>query len=102
MVRLLINIIIYKKQEKEDGPVYKFYQAIRDYGDDFMDIITRLQDITLFAPSNAAWDEEGVKHILQDKKRFKDILNLHYVREKLPLDKIKQKSLNQVIKFFSL
>ncbi|XP_053594627.1 fasciclin-1 isoform X2 [Microplitis demolitor] len=82
--------------EKEDGPVYKFYQAIRDYGDDFMDIITRLQDITLFAPSNAAWDEEGVKHILQDKKRFKDILNLHYVREKLPLDKIKQKSLNQV------
>ncbi|XP_008560622.1 fasciclin-1 isoform X1 [Microplitis demolitor] len=82
--------------EKEDGPVYKFYQAIRDYGDDFMDIITRLQDITLFAPSNAAWDEEGVKHILQDKKRFKDILNLHYVREKLPLDKIKQKSLNQM------
>ncbi|XP_057339472.1 fasciclin-1 isoform X2 [Microplitis mediator] len=82
--------------DKEDGPVYKFYQAIRDYGDDFMDIITRLQDITLFAPSNAAWDEEGVKHILQDKKRFKDILNLHYVREKLPLDKIKQKSLNQV------
>ncbi|XP_057339478.1 fasciclin-1 isoform X3 [Microplitis mediator] len=82
--------------DKEDGPVYKFYQAIRDYGDDFMDIITRLQDITLFAPSNAAWDEEGVKHILQDKKRFKDILNLHYVREKLPLDKIKQKSLNQM------
>ncbi|XP_074115008.1 fasciclin 1 Fas1 domain-containing isoform X1 [Cotesia typhae] len=82
--------------DKEDGPVYKFYQAIRDYGDDFMDIITRLQDITLFAPSNAAWDEEGVKHILQDKKRFKEILNLHYVREKLPLDKIKQKSLNQM------
>ncbi|CAD6233870.1 GSCOCG00007364001-RA-CDS [Cotesia congregata] len=86
----------FKVMDKEDGPVYKFYQAIRDYGDDFMDIITRLQDITLFAPSNAAWDEEGVKHILQDKKRFKEILNLHYVREKLPLDKIKQKSLNQM------
>lgn len=61
-----------------------------------MDRITKLQDITLFAPSNAAWEEEGVKHILQDKKRFREILNLHYVREKLPLDKIKQKSINQV------
>ncbi|XP_044002634.1 fasciclin-1 isoform X3 [Aphidius gifuensis] len=83
--------------EKEDGPVYKFYQAIADYGDNFMDTITRLQDITLFAPSNAAWEEEGVKHILQDRKRFKEILNLHYVKEKLPLDKIRQKSVNQMV-----
>ncbi|KAK0161204.1 hypothetical protein PV327_009699 [Microctonus hyperodae] len=82
--------------DKEDGPVYKFYQMIRDYGGNFMESITRQQDITLFAPSNAAWNEEGVRHILQDKERFKEILNLHFVRERLPLDKIKQKSVNQV------
>lgn len=61
-----------------------------------METITRLQDITLFVPSNAAWEDESVKRIVQDKHRFKEILDLHYVREKLPLDKIKQKSINQV------
>lgn len=70
---------------------------IRDYGGNFMETIMRQQDITLFAPSNAAWNEEGVRHILQDKERFKEILNLHFVRERLPLEKIKHKSVSQVI-----
>ncbi|KAK0079745.1 hypothetical protein PV325_000871 [Microctonus aethiopoides] len=83
------------RADKEDGPVYKFYQMIRDYGGNFMETIMRQQDITLFAPSNAAWNEEGVRHILQDKERFKEILNLHFVRERLPLDKIKHKSVSQ-------
>ncbi|XP_034949824.1 fasciclin-1 isoform X2 [Chelonus insularis] len=81
-------------KDDKKGPVYKFYQAMRDYGDDFIDVITRHKDITVFAPSNAAWDEEGVKHIVQDKKRFREILNLHYVQERLPLDSIKQKSIS--------
>ena len=57
---------------------------------------TRYPNITLFAPRNAAWDEPGVKMILQDKKRMKDLLNLHYVREYLPLDVIEKKTLRQV------
>ncbi|XP_015115106.1 fasciclin-1 isoform X3 [Diachasma alloeum] len=84
--------------EKEDGPVYKFYQNIRDYGGDFMEEITRVQDITLFAPSNAAWDQLGVQGILQDKKRFRQILRLHYVKEKLPLEKIKEKSISSLLR----
>lgn len=61
-----------------------------------MQTLTNLQGITLFAPSNAAWEEEEVRHILQDKKKMREILNLHYVKQKLPLDEIKQKSVNQV------
>lgn len=83
-------------KEKEDGPVYKFYQTIRDFGEEIMSTISHLRDVTLFAPSNAALEEPGVQKILQDKQRVKEILNLHYVKERLPLDKIKNKSVSQV------
>nr|KAF7397089.1 hypothetical protein H0235_016626 [Vespula pensylvanica] len=82
--------------EKEDGPVYKFYETIRDFGDDIMTTINRLHDVTLFAPSNAALEEPGVQHILQDKRRVKEILNLHYVKQRLPLEKIQNKSISQI------
>ncbi|XP_076173482.1 fasciclin 1 Fas1 domain-containing isoform X3 [Ptiloglossa arizonensis] len=82
-------------EEKEDGPVYKFYETIRDFGEEIMSTISHLRDVTLFAPSNAALEEPGVQQILQDKERVKDILNLHYVKERLPLDKIKNKSVSQ-------
>lgn len=83
-------------KEKEDGPVYKFYETIRDFGDDIMSTITHLHDVTLFAPSNEALNEPNVKQMLQDKNRMKEILKLHYVKERLTLDKIKDKSVSQV------
>lgn len=86
----------FKGIEKEDGPVYKFYETIRDFGDEIMSTISQLRDVTLFAPSNAALEEPGVQRILQDKERVKEILNLHCVKERLPLDKIKNKSVSQV------
>ena len=54
------------------------------------------QNITIFAPSNAAWDVPEVKRILQDKHRVEEILNLHLVKEPLPLNVIRQKSGRQV------
>ncbi|XP_043590213.1 fasciclin-1 isoform X3 [Bombus pyrosoma] len=81
--------------EKKDGPVYKFYETMRDFGGEIMSTISRLHDVTLFAPSNAALEEPGVQKILQNKERVKEILNLHYVKERLPLDKIKNKSVSQ-------
>ncbi|XP_078040746.1 fasciclin 1 Fas1 domain-containing isoform X2 [Augochlora pura] len=83
-------------EEKEDGPVYKFYEVIRDYGEEIMGTINQLREVTLFAPSNAALEEPGVQQILQDKERVKEILNLHYVKERLPIDRIKSKSVIQV------
>lgn len=58
--------------------------------------ISRLHDVTLFAPSNAALEEPGVRQILQDKRRVKEILNLHYVKQRLPLEKIQNKSVIQI------
>jgi hypothetical protein len=69
---------------------------MRDQGDEFMKSVSRYPNVTLFAPRNAAWEEPGVKLILQDKKRLKELLNLHYVREYLPLEVIERKTIGQV------
>lgn len=66
-----------------------------------MNSMNGLPNITLFAPSNAAWEVPEVKRILTDSKRVEDILNLHLVREPLPLELIKQKSGRLVSNFFS-
>lgn len=79
-------------KEKEDGPVYKFYNTIIKNGDNFMNSMKGQPNITLFAPSNAAWEVPEVKEVLKDSKRIGDILNLHLVREPLPMELIKQKS----------
>lgn len=61
-----------------------------------MSTISYLREVTLFAPSNEALEEPGVKQMLQDKKRIKEILKLHYVKEKLTIEHIKNKTINQV------
>lgn len=76
--------------------MYKFYETIRDFGDEIMASINHLSDVTLFAPSNDALDEPGVRQMLQDKNRMKEILKLHYVKERLTLEKIRNRSVNQV------
>jgi len=67
-----------------------------------MSTISYLREVTLFAPSNEALEEPGVKQMLQDKKRIREILKLHYVKEKLTIEHIKNKSISQVSLIFSL
>ncbi|XP_067203321.1 fasciclin-1 isoform X3 [Linepithema humile] len=91
-------------KEKEDGPVFKFYELIRDYGENIMNIMSMNANrpqygsvdhgVTLFAPNNEALEQMSVKQILQDKRRIKEILELHFVREKLSLDMIKNRSIS--------
>nr|XP_012225914.1 PREDICTED: fasciclin-1 isoform X6 [Linepithema humile] len=96
----------FKGIEKEDGPVFKFYELIRDYGENIMNIMSMNANrpqygsvdhgVTLFAPNNEALEQMSVKQILQDKRRIKEILELHFVREKLSLDMIKNRSISLV------
>jgi hypothetical protein len=51
-------------QEKEDGPLFKFYEVIMDVGGEFMQAINSMRDVTLFAPSNEAWNRPEVRNIL--------------------------------------
>lgn len=51
-------------QENEEGPLFKFYEAIVDHGGDFIDHINKLTDVTLFVPSNDAWASANTANII--------------------------------------
>jgi len=82
-------------QDREDGPLHTFYYKIRDEGGDFMHIITKKKDLTLFAPSNQAWSTANIDN-LYNREKLREILNLHLVYERLTLEKIQEENMNQV------
>ncbi|XP_049869900.1 fasciclin-1 isoform X2 [Pectinophora gossypiella] len=85
-------------KEKEDGPLCKFYEVIMDLGtnNQFLVELSTGKDLTLFAPSNEAWNEFSVQNIMRNHPRLNEILKLHLVRERLPMDLILQNNLNQI------
>ncbi|XP_052749257.1 fasciclin-1 [Galleria mellonella] len=85
-------------KEKEDGPLCKFYEVILDLGanNQFFKELTIAKDITLFAPSNEAWNEYSVQNIIRNHQKLMDILNLHLVRDRLPMDAIIHNNMNQI------
>ncbi|XP_026321964.1 fasciclin-1 isoform X8 [Hyposmocoma kahamanoa] len=85
-------------KEKEDGPLSKFYEVIMDLGPNnpFLNELMNAKDVTLFGPSNDAWNERSVQHIVRNHQKLKEILNLHLVRERLPMDLILQNNQNQI------
>ncbi|XP_039749846.1 fasciclin-1 isoform X2 [Pararge aegeria] len=84
-------------KEKEDGPLCKFYEVIMDLGEhnQFLNELIQAKDITLFAPSNEAWNEISVQNVIRNHQKLQEILNLHLVRERLPLDAIIHNNMNQ-------
>jgi uncharacterized surface protein with fasciclin (FAS1) repeats len=82
-------------QDQEDGPLFKFYNKIRDEGGDFMHEITRSGDVTLFAPSNQAWSTANIDN-LYNREKLREILNLHLVRERLTVERIRDENKEQV------
>lgn len=85
---------------KEDGPLFKFYEIMKDseYGNQFLNTLTRMGSGTLFAPSNAAWQDDNIRNILLNSDKMRDILNLHLVKDqRLSVERIKQNINQQVI-----
>lgn len=87
-------------QENEEGPLSKFNQVIQEsgtVGKEFIRMIERSEKQTLFAPSNAAWDDGNIKNLLRDPTKLRDILNMHLVvDQKLPVYKILDNNRNHV------
>ena len=61
-----------------------------------MDRLTKMRELTLFAPSNAAWKDPNLNNFIRDRKVMSEILNMHLVEEKLTLEKIIYHNKNQV------
>lgn len=70
-----------------------------DVGGELMKTVNENKDVTLFAPSNEAWNDPGVQSILQDRNKMRQILNLHLVRARLNVERIRQDSLHHVSVF---
>lgn len=83
-------------EEKEDGPLYKFYELIADYAPDFFKTMGNLQQMTLFAPSNEALSHPIVHNFIRNRDKLREILNLHLVRDSITTDKIRKNNQNQI------
>ncbi|XP_037975018.2 fasciclin-1 isoform X2 [Plutella xylostella] len=84
-------------KEKEDGPLCKLYEVVMDLGpnNQFLSELHNLKDLTLFAPSNEAWNEYSVQNVIRNHQKLQEILKLHLVRERLPMDLIIHNNMNQ-------
>ncbi|XP_055525593.1 fasciclin-1 isoform X2 [Wyeomyia smithii] len=101
-------------KEKEDGPLFKFYELIADYAPDYFKTMANLQQMTLFAPSNDALSHpivhnfisnliqnitkgyDGNDHSAGNRDKLREILNLHLVRDSITTDKIRKNNQNQI------
>ncbi|XP_037026779.1 fasciclin-1 isoform X3 [Bradysia coprophila] len=89
-------------EEKEDGPLFRFYETIMDFGGEFMQKVNGMKDVTLFAPSNEAWNDPNLKNIIRNKEKMKEILNLHIVRDRLNTERMRQTNPNVITQFPTL
>lgn len=78
----------------------KFVEAIADTGElgkEFLKTIERARDVTLFAPSNAAWSDGNLKNVIGNKERMREILFMHLVVDaRLTKDQIIKNNRKQV------
>ncbi|XP_053689218.1 fasciclin-1 [Sabethes cyaneus] len=89
-------------EEKEDGPLFKFYELIADYAPDFFKTMANLQQMTLFAPSNDALSHPIVHNFIRNRDKLREILNLHLVRDSITTDKIRKNNQNQAAQNYQI
>ncbi|XP_003736530.1 fasciclin-1 isoform X12 [Drosophila persimilis] len=80
----------------ENGALRKFYEVIMDNGGEVLDDITNLSEVTILAPSNDAWNASLIENLLRNRKKMREILNMHIIRDRLNVDKIRQKNANMI------
>ncbi|KAM8703079.1 hypothetical protein ACLKA7_005417 [Drosophila subpalustris] len=84
------------QENTENGALRKFYEVIMDAGGAVLDGINSLSEVTILAPSNEAWNISSIDNIVRDRKRMTDILNMHIIKDRLNVEKIRQKNANMI------
>ncbi|XP_052836689.1 fasciclin-1 isoform X4 [Drosophila gunungcola] len=88
-------------ENAENGALRKFYEVIMDNGGAVLDDINNLSEVTILAPSNEAWNSSNINNVLRDRNKMRQILNMHIIKDRLNVDKIRQKNANLVRIYFS-
>ncbi|XP_039231030.1 fasciclin-1 isoform X4 [Drosophila yakuba] len=83
-------------ENAENGALRKFYEVIMDNGGAVLDDINSLTEVTILAPSNEAWNSSNIDNVLRDRNRMRQILNMHIIKDRLNVDKIKEKNANLI------
>nr|XP_036217251.1 fasciclin-1 isoform X4 [Bactrocera oleae] len=81
-------------KDNENGALRKFYDVIMDNGGEVLTDISNLGEITILAPSNDAWEAKDVQNLIRNREKLRDILNMHIIKDKLNVDRIRQKNKN--------
>ncbi|KRF99717.1 uncharacterized protein Dwil_GK22538, isoform E [Drosophila willistoni] len=84
------------QEDSKNGALRKFYEAIMDNGGAVLDDINNLSEVTILAPSNEAWNATSINNILRDRKKMIEILNMHIIKDRLNVEKIRQKNANLI------
>ncbi|EDW67873.1 fasciclin-1 isoform X7 [Drosophila virilis] len=84
------------KDNGENGALRKFYEVIMDAGGAVLEGINNLSEVTILAPSNEAWNISSIDNIIRDRKKMTDILNMHIIKDRLNVEKIRQKNANMI------
>ncbi|XP_017111205.1 fasciclin-1 isoform X6 [Drosophila elegans] len=84
------------KENAENGALRKFYEVIMDNGGAVLDDINNLSEVTILAPSNEAWNSSNINNVLRDRNKMRQILNMHIIKDRLNVDKIRQKNANLI------
>lgn len=65
-------------------------------GGDFLEKLAAMPNITLFAPSNAAFNDASIQSFLTNRTYIRSLLDLHIVNRRLSVEDIVSESVNQV------
>ncbi|XP_017076492.1 fasciclin-1 isoform X5 [Drosophila eugracilis] len=84
------------QENAENGALRKFYEVIMDNGGAVLDDINSLSEVTILAPSNEAWNSSNINNVLRDRNKMRQILNMHIIKDRLNVDKIRQKNANLI------
>ncbi|XP_017464852.1 PREDICTED: fasciclin-1 isoform X3 [Rhagoletis zephyria] len=81
-------------KDNENGALRKFYDVIMDNGGEVLTDISNLGEITILAPSNDAWEAKEVQNVIRNREKLRAILNMHIIKDKLNVERIRQKNAN--------
>ncbi|VVC43692.1 FAS1 domain [Cinara cedri] len=82
-------------EKDETSQLHKFYEAIKDSDSNFMDQLKTKENFTLFAPSNAAFEDPSIQSYLGNHTYIKSLLYLHIVNKRLTINDIDSESVDK-------
>ncbi|XP_022176858.1 fasciclin-1 isoform X1 [Myzus persicae] len=82
-------------KDREDSVLHRFYEEIMNSGGDFLEKLTAMPNVTLFAPSNAAFNDQSIQLYLTNRTYIRSLLDLHIVNRRLSIDDIVAESIDK-------